>query len=88
MSKTLYPSSGFKSIKIIKGNQKQQQQQQILLAGKQLLCKRCVNFFPGYYVLPNMEGLYSSKEGIYLIYRLERHYRKKYQITDLLNIQL
>ena len=84
MSKTHYLSSGFKSIKMIKGNQ----QQQILLASKQLLSKRCVNFLRGYYILANMGGLYSSKEGIYLIYRLERHYRKIYQITELLNIQL
>lgn len=88
MSKTHYLSSGFKSIKMIKGNQQQQQQQQILLASKQLLSKRCVNFLRGYYILANMGGLYSSKEGIYLIYRLERHYRKIYQITELLNIQL
>ena len=84
MSKTHYLSSGFKSIKMIKGNQ----QQQILLASEQLLSKRCVNFLRGYYILANMGGLYSSKEGIYLIYRLERHYRKIYQITELLNIQL
>ena len=77
MSKTHYPLSAIKNIKIIKGNQRQQQ---ILLPGEQLLS--------GYYVLANMRGLYSSKEGIYLIYRLERHYRKIFQITDLLNIHL
>ena len=37
MSKTHYPSSGFKSIEIIKGNQQKQQQQQIFLASEQLL---------------------------------------------------
>ena len=78
MSKTHYPLSAIKNIKIIKGNQRQQQQ--ILLPGEQLLS--------GYYVLANMGGLYSSKEGIYLIYRLERNYRKIFQITDLLNIHL
>ena len=78
MSKTHYPSSGFKSIKIIKGYQQKQQQQQFFLASEQLLSKRCVNFLRGYYVFDNMGCLYSSKDGIYLIYKPERHYRKIY----------